>query len=84
MNSATDELYALTEPYTVYFRDLYEAQIRRYIEKEQPLNCSGSFKSEGLGITLFRRMRGDDPNSLIGLPLIRLVELLERFGVEVP
>ena len=84
LNSATDELYALTEPYTVYFRDLNEAQIRRYIQKEQPLNCAGSFKSEGLGITLFRRMQGDDPNSLIGLPLIRLVELLERFGVEVP
>lgn len=84
LNSATDELHALTEPYTVYFRDLNEAQIRRYIEKEQPLNCAGSFKSEGLGITLFRRMKGDDPNSLIGLPLIRLVELLERFGVEIP
>ncbi len=49
-----------------------------------PLYCAGSFKSEGLGISLFTRLEGDDPTSLIGLPLIRLVELLAREGVAIP
>ena len=48
-----------------------------------PLNCAGSFKSEGLGICLFERLEGNDPNSLIGLPLIRLTELLAEFNVDV-
>lgn len=84
LNSASGESYTATDPFSVYFRDLNEAQIRRYVEFEQPLNCAGSFKSEGYGITLFRRMKGDDPNSLVGLPLIRLVELLGRHGLHLP
>lgn len=68
----------------VHFRQLDEAKIRRYIAREQPLNCAGSFKSEGLGITLFRKLEGDDPNTLIGLPLISLVTMLERKGLSVP
>ncbi|MGD2020205.1 MAG: Maf family protein, partial [Thiohalocapsa sp.] len=50
---------------------------------EQPFACAGSFKSEGLGIALFRRLEGEDPNALIGLPLIRLVDMLAAAGVEV-
>ncbi len=58
-------------------------QIENYIRREQPLNCAGSFKSEGLGVALFERMEGDDPTALIGLPLIRLVSMLEAEGVAV-
>jgi len=63
---------------------LSESAIASYIDKEQPLNCAGSFKSEGLGITLFQRLEGDDPNALIGLPLIRLTDMLAREGVMLP
>lgn len=73
----------LVEPFDVVFRILSEENIRRYVEREQPLNCAGSFKSEGLGIVLFERLQGDDPNALIGLPLIRLVSLLESAGCPV-
>jgi MAF protein len=67
----------------VRFRNLSDRQIRDYVEKEQPLDCAGGFKSEGLGIALFERLETEDPNALIGLPLIRLIRLLEAFGVEV-
>lgn len=83
-NSATGEAQVVCEPFKVHFRTLNDAQIARYLDKEQPFNCAGSFKSEGLGITLFRRLEGDDPNALIGLPLIRLVQMLEREGFELP
>ncbi|RUO22336.1 septum formation inhibitor Maf [Aliidiomarina iranensis] len=84
LNSESGVAYTITEPYSVYFRTLTETKVRHYIELEQPLNCAGSFKSEGLGITLFHKMKGDDPNSLIGLPLIRLTDLLSRHGFELP
>jgi MAF protein len=71
-------------PFTVHFRKLDEAQIERYLRHDQPYNCAGSFKSEGLGITLFERMEGDDPSALIGLPLIRLTAMLENAGVVLP
>jgi len=71
------------EPFKVHFRTLTRAQVEVYVEREQPLNCAGSFKSEGLGIALFRRLEGDDPNALIGLPLIRLIDMLADAGVEV-
>lgn len=70
-------------PFTVRFRRLTRAQIERYVDREEPLNCAGSFKSEGLGIALFESMHGDDPSALIGLPLIRLVGMLEAAGVDV-
>ncbi|MGE8495975.1 MAG: Maf family protein [Pseudomonas sp.] len=71
-------------PFTVHFRDLSSAQISRYLEADQPYDCAGSFKAEGLGISLFHRMEGDDTNSLIGLPLIRLVNMLHATGIELP
>ncbi|MDT4329842.1 Maf family protein [Methylomonas sp. MS20] len=67
----------------VHFRPLTPAQIERYVDREQPFDCAGSFKSEGLGIALFEKIVGDDPNALIGLPLIKLTTLLEQAGVSV-
>ncbi|OXY82592.1 Maf family protein [Oceanimonas doudoroffii] len=75
---------ALVEPFHVHFRPLTAAQIDRYLEQEPALDCAGAFKCEGLGISLFERMDGRDPNSLVGLPLIALVDALAEFGVEVP
>jgi len=66
-----------TIPFDVCFRQLTDTEIRTYVETEQPLDCAGSFKSEGLGISLFENMHGDDPTALIGLPLIRLSQWLE-------
>ncbi len=65
----------------VTLRDLNDAEIEAYLEKEQPYNCAGSAKSEGLGIALMSSMRGDDPNALIGLPLILLTKMLRNEGV---
>jgi len=67
----------------VQFRTLERAQIERYLEREQPFDCAGSAKAEGLGIALIARMETDDPTSLIGLPLIALTEMLERAGLPV-
>ncbi len=68
--------------YSVEFRPLSRSQIENYVDRERPFDCAGGFKAEGLGIALFRRMRGDDPTALIGLPLIRLGRMLEKEGVE--
>lgn len=84
LNTRSRHEQVVCEPYTVHFRTLSQGQIERYVDKEQPFGCAGSFKSEGLGITLFSRLEGDDPNALIGLPLIRLVELLNNEGVILP
>ncbi|MBF0144631.1 MAG: septum formation inhibitor Maf [Magnetococcales bacterium] len=65
----------------VTFRPLDEGRIRRYVARDMPLDCAGSFKSEGLGITLFERITGDDPTALMGLPLIRLSRMLEHVGI---
>ncbi len=83
LNSATTELKTALDICTVHFKKLSIEQIVNYIELEQPLDCAGSFKSEGLGIALFERIDGDDPNALIGLPLIKLISLLEAFNVPV-
>lgn len=68
----------------VYFRSLDNAEIARYIEREQPLDCAGSFKCEGLGISLFERIDNEDPSALIGLPLIALARLLRESGIALP
>ena len=83
-NSEKERAQVLCEPFRVHFRQLNSGQIERYVDHEQPFNCAGSFKSEGMGITLFRKLEGDDPNALVGLPLIRLVEMLDKEGVELP
>lgn len=68
----------------VTFRHLDEDAIRRYVARERPLDCAGSFKSEGLGITLFERIENNDPSALMGLPLIALADLLRDAGLELP
>ncbi|MCC5882918.1 MAG: septum formation inhibitor Maf [Halomonas sp.] len=70
------------ERYDVLFRRLTSDEIARYVEREQPLDSAGSFRMEGLGITLFEKLEGDDPNTLIGLPLIRLCTLLRQAGLD--
>ncbi len=79
-NSANGHLQTECEPFDVHFRHLSDQEIEAYIRKENPLQCAGSFKSEGLGITLFERLEGHDPNSLVGLPLIALCQMLRREG----
>ena len=83
LNTASGREQTACVPYTVVLRELTTEKIERYIEKEQPYNCAGSFKSEGLGITLFEKFEGEDPNALIGLPLIRLIEFLDNEGFDV-
>ena len=82
-DSGLDYTTALIEPFLVHFKELSYTEIENYLHAEQPYNCAGSFKSEGLGICLFEKLEGNDPNSLIGLPLIKLVELLKQHGVDV-
>lgn len=82
-NSASKTMQSSVERYQTQFRPLSDEQITRYVDHEQAYDCAGGFKMEGKGIALFERIEGEDPNILIGLPLIRLVELLEREGVQV-
>lgn len=79
-NSANGQLQTECEPFDVHFRHLSDREIETYVRKENPLQCAGSFKSEGLGITLFERLEGRDPNTLVGLPLIALCQMLRREG----
>lgn len=81
VNAASGNCQLVVEPFTVHFRSLSAAEIRAYVTREQPLDCAGSFKSEGLGISLFSALEGEDPNSLIGLPLIKLLQLLRNEGL---
>ena len=83
LDSSTGEARTIVEPFRVHFRQLTDEQIAHYLDREGPFNCAGSFKSEGLGIALFRRLEGEDPNALVGLPLIRLVDLLAEAGIDV-
>jgi MAF protein len=83
LDSASGFCEVACEPFAVHFRALSDAAISNYVRREQPLDCTGSFKSEGLGIALFERFEGDDPNALIGLPLIRLTTMLRQFGIDV-
>ena len=81
INGANGRMQSEVIPFHVVFRALNNAQIENYLRKEQPYHCAGSVKSEGLRIALLDRFEGDDPNALIGLPLIRLVRMLEREGL---
>ncbi|MFT6408223.1 MAG: septum formation protein [Arenicella sp.] len=83
VNSKTGFIQSEVIPFTVHFKHLSESTIERYLRKEQPYNCSGSVRSEGLGVALFEKFEGDDPNALIGLPLIRLVAMLENQGFDI-
>lgn len=83
VNAKTMEPQSAIDLFTVKFRNLTESQILAYIRAEQPLDCAGSFKSEGLGIGLFDKMVGNDPNSLVGLPLILLNQMLFESGYDI-
>ncbi len=82
-NAETGHFQTEVEYFHVYFRQLSLTEIQHYVQKDNPLHCAGSFKSEGLGITLFKKIEGKDPNALIGLPLILLCEFLrkEKFDI---
>jgi predicted house-cleaning NTP pyrophosphatase (Maf/HAM1 superfamily) len=67
----------------VHFRVLSHEQIEAYLRRERPYDCTGSFRSEGLGVALVERQEGEDPNALVGLPLIRLVDMLAAEGLDV-
>jgi septum formation protein len=82
-NAATENMQAHIVPYLVKFRQLTDEEIENYLTKEQPYHCAGSAKSEGLGVALIERMLGEDPNALIGLPLIKLISMLKNEGVNV-
>ncbi len=82
-NAKTLTMQAEVVPYEVEFRKLSDEQIERYLRTEQPYNCAGSAKSEGLGIALISSMHGSDPNALIGLPLIKLITMLQNEKVDV-
>ena len=84
LNTASGRVQCEGVPTVVRFRDLSDAEIVRYVEKERPLDCAGSAKSEGLGITLLEALSGDDPTALIGLPLIALSRMLRTEGVQLP
>ena len=83
LNAVNSEMQTDVAITKVSFRCLSDEQIERYLKKEQPYHCAGSAKSEGLGIALISSIRGDDPNALIGLPLILLVSMLEKQGVSI-
>ena len=82
-NAANGQAETRVVPYCVRFRDYSDTQIEHYLRRAQPYDCAGSARCEGLGIALIAEMRGDDPNALIGLPLIALTEMLAAQGVSV-
>ena len=82
-NSASGSLHTTSVPTTVQFRQLSDAQIEAYLFKDQPYNCAGSARIESLGIAVIEKLEGEDPNALIGLPLIALIRMLALVGLDV-
>ncbi|MBV6285845.1 Maf family protein [Pseudomonas aegrilactucae] len=84
LNTQTGHCQVDCVPFTVHMRELELARIERYLRAEQPYDCAGSFKCEGLGVSLFQSTHGCDATSLVGLPLIRLVDMLLKEGASIP
>ena len=84
LNTETGHCQVDCVPFTVHMRELDVERIERYLRIEQPYDCAGSFKAEGLGVSLFQSTEGPDATSLVGLPLIRLVDMLLAEGVQIP
>lgn len=84
INTRTGAVQATSVPTEVRFRRLSDAEIIRYVEREQPLDCAGAAKSEALGISLLEALTGDDPTALVGLPLIALSRMLRAEGLPLP
>lgn len=83
INTGTGYVQSDVIPYSVEFRNLTRSMIENYIDKDEPYDCGGSLRSEGLGIVLLKRFDGTDPNALLGLPLIRLIDMLACEGVSI-
>ena len=83
LDAKTGEAHVRGIPTLVTFRNLSDEEIENYLRREQPYNCAGAAKSEGLGIAIIARMQGDDPNALVGLPLIALCDLFREVGFPV-
>jgi septum formation protein len=83
LNAESGVLQSADVPTTVHFRDYSDREIERYLQVEQPYDCAGSAKIEGLGIILVERVIGDDPSALIGLPLVQLAAMLRTEGVTI-
>jgi septum formation protein len=84
LNARTSRVQDALVPVVVHMRSYHDAEIERYLRAEQPYDCAGSARIEGLGITLVRKLKGDDPNALIGLPLIALCAMLRNEGWDLP
>lgn len=83
LNTNTQNVQVIVESYYVYMRDLSLSEIENYLHKEKPYFCAGSLQVEGMGIALIEKLEGNDPNALIGLPLIKLAEMLRQENVRV-
>jgi septum formation protein len=83
-DAARDEMQCANVPTTVRMRELSDDAIERYLRQDQPYDCAGSAKIEALGIALVEKVESDDPTALIGLPLIMLVTMLKRAGIDLP
>ncbi len=83
LNSETGKYYASVNNYNIFFKDLDDNIINKYLESDDVLNCAASIRIEGLAINLVRKMNGADPSSIIGLPLIKLIDYLARFDIDI-
>ena len=81
LNSETGKYYASVNNYNIFFRDLDDNIINKYLKNDDVLNCAASIRIEGLAINLVRKMNGADPSSIMGLPLIKLIDYLARFDI---
>ena len=84
LNSRSGQQQTALVPVTVHMREYSDVQLERYLHAEEPYDCAGSARIEGLGITLVAKLEGDDPNALIGLPLIALCDMLRNEGLDLP
>ena len=83
LNSETGKYYASVNNYNIFFKDLDDNIINKYLENDDVLNCAASIRIEGLAINLVRKMNGADPSSIMGLPLIKLIDYLARFDIDI-
>jgi MAF protein len=83
LNSETGKYYASVNNYNIFFKDLDDNIINKYLESDDVLNCAASIRIEGLAINLVRKMNGADPSSIMGLPLIKLIDYLARFDIDI-
>ena len=83
LNSKTNKYYASVNNYNIYFNDLSNNTINSYLSKDDVLKCAASIRIEGLAINLIKKMNGKDPSSIMGLPLIKLIDYLDKFNIPV-